>query len=130
MLARVAVIAVLALSATPAMATEWLTCSDGEGTEIGLLLGHFEGIAVSAVTLETGGQRWVTDPAYGDGTPIAIGQGFETGEVLVLDLLNGDTSATAAQLRLFKAEEGDRFAQGGTLRMPGLGAWPVACGES
>ena len=32
-----------------------------------------------------------------------------------------------AELRLFKAREGDAYAYGGTLRIAGQGAWAVSC---
>jgi hypothetical protein len=35
--------------------------------------------------------------------------------------------AKLAELRLFKASEGETYARAGTLRIVGMGAWAVSC---
>ena len=47
---------------------------------------------------------------------------------ILIDVRTDDMGAVVAELRVFKAREGDEpTALGGTLRMPGVGAWSVAC---
>lgn len=132
MLSRIALALCLAGLATPSLATEWLNCAapDG-GASIDLLLGAGEVIAVAGFTVTTGDKVWASDPAYGPGEPAMLGQAFEDANSIRIDVLDGDFNARIAELRLFKAEEGEApFVYGGTLRLPGHGAWPVACADS
>ena len=46
---------------------------------------------------------------------------------VLVDAYTPDMVSLVAQLRLFKSGEGDSFVQGGTLRLPGFGAWAVSC---
>ena len=62
----------------------------------------------------------------GPGDPVAIGQQFEDEATILVDAM-GEGFEKVAELRLFKASEGDVFVYSGTLRIPGLGAWAVSC---
>lgn len=119
----------LAGLASPAAATEWIHCSDADGeVEIGLLVAHHEVLSPIGATLRGPALRqWTSDPAYGDGPAITVGQAFGNDEMMLVDLLDGDFNLSVASLRIFKAEEGTDFVQGGTLVIDGVGAWAVAC---
>jgi hypothetical protein len=123
--------ALVALAFAPsALATEWMVCSDPAGeVEIRLLLGTLDVLVPAAVTLGLPERRWVTASAYGEGEPITVGQAFMNRDALLLDLLDGDVNSRIAELRLFRAEEGEAIIQAGTLRVLGAGAWAVSCGE-
>jgi hypothetical protein len=123
-----AALALVALAA-PAQATEWLYCSDAAGeAEIGILLGHHTVLVPVGVTLRGPGPvNWSSNPAYGEGEPISIGQAFGDDDMVLVDLLDGDVNLPVASLRVFRALEGKVFAQGGTLTIVGLGAWAVSC---
>ena len=56
-----------------------------------------------------------------------VGQAFEDADMIVVDFTDEGVSSIIASLRLFKATEGDSDATGGTLRVPGVGAWAVTC---
>ena len=131
---RLPAAAVLLLSAMalPAHATEWMDCGDAEQTvSIRVLLGAMDVIAVNSVEIEAQGRKWSTKRAEG-ATFITTGQAFESADQIWIDMTDEAVNQIVARLRLFKAfdnSEGveDSFAAGGTLALPGLGAWAVSC---
>lgn len=120
------IIAVAGLS-SPALATEWINCSDAGGAAtFGILVGDADQIAISATTMSVGEKVWASDVAYGPGDPIAIGQAFEDQGTLLVDAV--DAGALIGQLRLFKSQQDTgELVYGGTLRIPGYGVWAVSC---
>jgi hypothetical protein len=113
------------LTAAPAQATEWLNCSDGDKASFNVLLGNMNVIAVDTIEVEAGGKKWST---RGEGaTPITKGQAFETADQIYIDVTDDKMDAIVAQLRLFKASEGNDYVSAGTLRVAGIGAWAVTC---
>ena len=126
---RLASIVVLgALAAFPAHATEWISCSDSGGlASFDYLAGDGTGVlSIAAVTITAGERVWASDPANGPGDPVSVGQQFEDYTTIVVDAMDADF-VKIAELRLFKASEGYALIYGGTLRIPGLGAWAVSC---
>lgn len=126
---RLAAIAVLgALAASPALATEWVSCADAGGqASFDYLAGDgLDVLSISAVTITAGERVWASDPANGPGDPVSIGQQFEDASTVVIDAMDKDF-VKIAELRLFKASEGESLIYGGTLRIAGLGAWAVSC---
>ncbi|MBC8037639.1 MAG: hypothetical protein H7X89_10535 [Rhizobiales bacterium] len=123
---RLAVIGVLLVASTaPAQATEWLICSNGDKASISVLLGQMEVIAVADIMIEVGQKKWSTK---GDGaTLITKGQAFETKDQIWIDVTDANVAGIVAQLRLFKASEGDDYVSGGILRVADEGAWAVTC---
>jgi hypothetical protein len=118
---------VLALSA-PAMATEWIYCGDAaDEVQIGLLAGHFQFLDISRANLRVGEEQWSTNPDLEPGTPISIGQHYGGDNQLLVDLTDINSEEVLAELRVFTADEGDYYVQGGILRVPGRGAWVVSC---
>lgn len=114
--------------ATPSLATEWVNCAAPDGAaSFDYLAGTLDVLSIAGMTITVGEQVWATDPAYGPGDPVVVGQAFETSEMVLIDAVTPEIDATLAQLRLFKSAEGDAFAYGGTLRIPGHGAWAVSC---
>jgi hypothetical protein len=123
---RLAAIGVLLIAiAAPAKATEWLNCSDGDKASFNVLLGNMSVIAVDTIEVEAGGKKWSTRDA--GATPITKGQAFETVDQIYIDVTDDKMDAIVAQLRLFKASEGDDYVSAGTLRVAGVGAWAVTC---
>jgi hypothetical protein len=116
---------VLIAAAGPAKATEWLNCSDGDKASFNVLLGNMNVIAVDTVEVEAGGMKWST--RGGDATLITKGQAFETPDQIYIDVTDDNVNAIVAQLRLFKANEGEDYVSAGTLRVAGVGAWAVTC---
>lgn len=129
MIRLVASVVVAAGLASPALATEWLNCADTDGAaSMDLLLGALDVAAVVGMTVSVGDQVWATHVEYGPGEPIAVGQAFETADMLLVDATDEAVSAKIAELRLFKASEADGpTIYSGTLRIPGHGAWAVSC---
>lgn len=119
---------VLAGLSSPAFATEWVNCADRDGAaSFDLLLGAVDVISIAGMTITVGEQVWASDVAYGPGEPVAVGQAFETADMIIVDAVDPGVTTKIAELRLFKASEGDASAYGGTLRVPGHGAWAVSC---
>lgn len=121
-------IVLAALGATPALATEWVHCNDAGGAaSFDYLAGDGLGVLqVSELTVSAGEKVWASDPANGPGDPVKVGQAFEDEHTVSIDAMDKDF-AKIAELRLFKASEGENVVLGGTLRIVGLGAWAVSC---
>ena len=113
------------VTAAPAQATEWLNCSDGDKASFNVLLGNMNVIAVDTIEVEAGGKKWSTRDA--GATPITKGQAFETADQIYIDVTDDKMDAIVAQLRLFKASEGEDYVSAGTLKVAGVGAWAVTC---
>ena len=123
---RLAAVGVLLIAlAVPAKATEWLNCSDGDKASFNVLLGNMNVIAVDTIEVEVGSKKWST--RGGDATLITKGQAFETADQIYIDATDSNVDAIVAQLRLFKANEGEDYVSAGTLRVAGIGAWAVTC---
>ena len=126
--------AILSCLAVPATATEWVNCGDGEGkVSFDVLMGLMDVIAIDTVRIEANGKKWSNKPQAGE-TRIEIGQAFETADQMWIDVVDEGMGGFVAKLRLFKAsetvedsEDGVFDATGGTLQMPGIGAWVVGC---
>jgi hypothetical protein len=129
MIGRAAVAVALAGLATPSLATEWINCADAEGrASFDFLVGALDVIAVVGLTITVGDKVWASDVAYGPGEPVTVGQAFETADMILVDAMDEAVSTKIAELRLFKATEGDASpVYAGTLRIPGHGAWAVSC---
>ena len=102
-----------------------IVADDGDKASFNVLLGNMSVIAVDTVEVEFGTKKWST--RGGAATLITKGQAFETPEQIMIDVTDGKSDAIVAQLRVFKASEGDAYASGGTLRIVGEGAWAVTC---
>ena len=121
----VAIGLLLIVIAVPAKATEWLNCSDGDKASFNVLLGNMNVIAVDTIEVEVGGKKWST---RGEGaTRITKGQAFETTDQIYIDVTDDKMDVIVAQLRLFKASEGEDYVSAGTLKVAGVGAWAVTC---
>lgn len=125
-------LAAIALSlcglATPSLATEWINCASPDGgASFDILVGTTEVLFVAGMTITVGEKVWATDPAYGPGDPVSVGQAFETDTMMLVDAVDPAVTTKIAELRLFKATEADAAVYAGTLRIPGHGAWGVSC---
>jgi hypothetical protein len=124
---RLAALSLLLIPAT-AQATEWVHCSDpGEAASIDYLAGALDVLAVAGVTMSAGEKVWASATAYGPGDPIAVGQAFEDEDSVRIDIMDENLAGKVAELRLFKAGEGDMMVLGGTLRIIGQGVWAMSC---
>ena len=118
-------------AALPASATEWINCTDvgsNAGPRLNFLVGDVGVLSVAGLTISAGGKNWASDPIYGPGASVQVGQAYEDAESIRIDALDAGFAVRVAELRLFKASEGgaaDVYA--GTLRVPGVGAWAVSC---
>lgn len=123
------VAALLSCVSFPAFATEWYVCDAADDAA------HFNVLApissdqltVLGAVVGAGEKNWSTQPVYGPGTPIVVGQAFQDGETIRVDVVDAADATKVAELRLFKATEGDSDALAGTMRIIGVGAWPVTC---
>ena len=102
-----------------------MVCSAGDKASIAVLLGAMDVIAVVKVDIEAGSKTWSTS-AEG-AARIIVGQAFETADQMMIDLTDENVNAVVAQLRLYKASEGEDYAAAGTLRIAGAGAYAVTC---
>jgi len=128
MIRLAAIAASLCGLATPSFATEWVDCTDAGGeASFSYLAGALDTLQVVGLNISVRDKVWASDVAYGPGDPAVVGQAFETAETVMVDAVNPELTARIAELRLFKAGEGQSSVRAGTLRVPGLGAWAVSC---
>ena len=115
--------------ATPALATEWVNCRDADGAaSFDFLVGTLDVLSIVGLTVSVGDKVWASDVAYGPGEPASVGQAYENDQMILVDVMDASLAARVAELRLFKASEGDgALVYAGTLRIPGHGAWAVSC---
>ena len=127
-LAAIASIVSLCGLAPPSLATEWVNCvaPDGAAT-FDFLVGSVDFLSIAGLNISTGEKVWASSAAYGPGDPVVVGQAFESAETIVIDAVDESMAAKVAELRLFKTTEADAMVYGGTLRIPGYGAWAVSC---
>lgn len=130
MIRAVAIIALGALLASPAAAAGWMSCSDAGGlATIDYFVADQAEFSVTAVTVTAGERVWASDPANGPGDTIFVGEFYDNAAATFVDAID-ELLIEVAELKLFKATEGEETAYGGVLRIVGLGAWPVACTPS
>ena len=116
------------LMVTPSLATEWVYCGDAANeVSVGVLLGGVEFVNISGITLTANGKEWSSSPAYGPGEPIAVVQTYMGDDQIIVDFADEEHSGVLAQLRVYMAEEGEDYVQGGVLKVAGQGAWVVTC---
>jgi len=123
---RAAVLAVLVVGccACPAGATSTLTCAAADDVFVALTIGSVPGLSVVGARIDRGDRVWSTQ---GEGTPIAVGQAFSTGEMLMVDFVDENFNETLIGLRVFLVT-GEHFAAAGTLRFADS-AHAVVCDE-
>lgn len=119
----------MACSSSPALATGEMSCGNGKGVGIDLLVGHVDYLSVARIVIDVDGKTWSSQPDAMPGTPIVVGPAFEDDRQLLLDVLDAEASEVVARLRLFKLQEGETTAKAGVLSVKGEGAWPVECSE-
>jgi hypothetical protein len=113
-----------------ALATQGFTCRSLDGdASISMSLGSAGGLGFAGAQMSHGESRWVTDPAFGDGTIFTFGQGFADADGMRIDFFDEIVNEPVAQLRVVRAEEDEAVVHAGTLRIIGHGVWAVACGE-
>jgi hypothetical protein len=130
MIGRAAAAAVfgLAAAATPAFATGEITCGNGNGVSVDLLVGHVDVLYVDRAIIQVGDKTWTTQPNLVPGTEISVGQAFADDAVMLVDFAI-DGVDIIGRLRVFNLDENDRRAAGGVFSMKGEGAWAVDCTE-
>ncbi|MEO6395827.1 MAG: hypothetical protein ABIO40_07945 [Devosia sp.] len=126
---KLAAIAALGVAlSSPALATEWISCAaPGGEASFDFLVSSLDILAIAGLNVSVGDKVWASDVAYGPGDPVEVGQAFEDTQTIRIDAMDEAISQKIAELRLFKASEGDVFVYAGTLRIPGYGAWAVSC---
>lgn len=118
------------LLAGPAWATQGLSCRSADGAaELALSLGSAGGLGFAGASMSAGDRRWVTDPAYGAGEIFTFGQGMSDETGMRIDFYDDIVNDRVAEVRLYRAMEGDDFVLAGTLRVIDVGAWAVSCEE-
>ena len=113
-------------AAGTAHATETMVCTSSDGgPEVSMLMGTLDVASIVTASIVHDGKTWATN---GEGAmKIVVGQAFESATQLFVDFTDEGLSTKVAELRLAKAGEEGIFAAGGTIRLPGSGAWAVNC---
>jgi len=126
MLRSIAMAMVLAGLASPAFATEWVNCTEASGAaSFDFLAGGVDVLSVAAITISVGDKVWASDVANGPGDPVELGQSFAGNGMILVDAVH--QGVLVAELRLWQTPGDDLPVYGGTLTIPGHGAWAVSC---
>lgn len=120
--------AILALSVTPTLASFGLFCEGPDGVSASIALGGGVGLTPLGAEIKAVGQIWTTEDEVSGTIQIVPGQRAEVGQQLYMDFADPNFEVVIAEVRLFWVMEGDEPVYGGTLRIPGHGAWPISCG--
>jgi hypothetical protein len=114
--------------AAPAMATEWIYCSDAtDYAQIGVLASLGGPFGYSRGTLRVGNENWSMMPDVEPGTAIMGLDSYADDNQLYVKFADDQMNTIIADLRVFIATEGDETVKGGVLDVPGKGAWVVTC---
>lgn len=126
--ALVAAVTVLAMSA-PAMATEWIDCSDANGeVQLGVLAGGLDFAQFSRAHLKIGDDWWSTDPSLEPGSKaLAIAESYFDWKLLSVSVADENLETILAEIQVIIASNDAGEAKGGVMLVPGKGAWVVSC---
>lgn len=115
-------------AASSAFATGEVYCEtpDGSGTVFGYDFGRVPGLAIVGATIRADGRLWSLTEANG-AIPIIVAQGARDGMRTVIDFADPEFATILASVRLTSAVEGDDYVTAGTLRIAGVGAFPLVC---
>lgn len=115
-----------ALAAGPASATASIGCASADDeASFDLAIGNLPILAVVGAFVRAGDRTFST--LEDEGELVLSGQAFGDGQSMRVDLTDSNVERVVAEIRLWQAMEGDDYALAGTLRVPGVGAWPVTC---
>jgi hypothetical protein len=115
--------------ATPALATGEISCTNGKGGGVDLLVSHLDVLVVSRVTVNLGGKFWSSTTESMPGLPISLGQAFQDDKQLLVDIMDEGMGEVIGRLRVFYASEGEKRVAGGVFAFKGEGAFVVDCSE-
>jgi hypothetical protein len=124
------VLAASVLGAVPAFATGEISCGNGKGASIDLLVGHLDVLSISRAVITVGDKVWSSTPESWPGMPITVGQAFEDDGQLLVDITDENVNEVMARLRAVKLTEGDTTVTAGVLSLKGEGVWAVDCSEA
>ena len=125
---RIVLAVAFAALSVPALAGEGLMCS-GDGVETHFPVGGGVGFGLldgSTITLD-GAVAYASDPAAG-GIAIQVSEAFSGNHRIEIDFADPNMEQVLAEIRLFWTEEESDPVYGGTLKIPGRGAWAISCG--
>lgn len=117
----------LALSAAPSLASFGLMCSGPEGVTVSIPLGAGPGLTPLGAEIRAMDKTWTTEAGVAGTIAIMTAQSAALDSRLYLDFTDPNYEGVLAELRLFRAQDEDEPVYGGTLRLAGHGAWPIAC---
>jgi hypothetical protein len=84
------------------------------------------------VRIVDGKEKWSTRAGADNGgddkwIPASILQAFDDGELLSIDIADGQQSQVIAHVRIVSASEDGKFARVGVLHIPGRSVHPLQC---
>ena len=118
------------LGIAPAFATGEISCANGDGVGVDLLVGHLEVLHIARAVITVGDKVWSSTPESWPGIPITVGQAFEDDGQLLVDIADEAVNEVIARLRAIRLAEGDKAVTAGVLSIKGEGVWAVDCSEA
>jgi hypothetical protein len=122
-----ALIALLALTAGPAVAGEGLFCDGPKGLHVNIPLAAPPGLSPLSAEIKLGDRIWTTAEGVAGATQIMSAQSVRVDDRYYFDFTDPNYEGILVKVRLFRGGEGDEAAIGGTLVIPGTGAWAISC---
>lgn len=119
--------AFVTLSAAPSLASFGLMCTGPDEVRVSIPLGGGPGLTPLGAEIVVGDKTWTTETGVAGTTEIMAAQSAALDSRLYLDFTDPNYEGLLAEVRLFWTNEADEPVYGGTLRLAGHGAWPIAC---
>ncbi|MEX0953592.1 MAG: hypothetical protein WDZ83_00085 [Rhizobiaceae bacterium] len=121
-------VALLLAAAAPAAATGGIACSSpDDAASVEIAIGHVPGLAVVGARIGVGDRDWAMN--LGGAQALTVSQAFASDGHYWIDFADEIVNEIVAELRLHRVDEGMDTGFGGTMRMPGIGAWTLVCSE-
>lgn len=122
----VAAALLMTMAVGSAGATDTIDCSDPNGrASVGLTVGSLPILAVVGAHISADDREWAIG-MEGENATVA-GQAFQTGDQWLVDFTDPNVERVIAEVRLLLTRENDDYVLVGTLKVPGVGAYPLIC---
>ena len=127
MMRTLAIAALLALLAGPALAGEGLICDGPDGLHADVPLGGGPGLLVLSGDIKANGKRWTTEGGVAGTTQIVAWSAAAIDDRMYIDFADATGAITLIRIRLFRAGIEDAGAVAGLIDIAGERAWPISC---
>lgn len=95
--------------------------------QVNIPLAGTPGLSPLSAEIKVGDKVWTTAEGVKGATRIVTAQSAGVDDRYYFDFTGPDNLGILVSVRLFRGGTGDEAAIGGTLAVPGAGAWAISC---